>query len=154
MGELKILIPYNFTTHEFKTLDFVVDAFGHRKGTRVTFFHCYTPLPDLDVTADPLLSKVRNGMHFLREELRKKEAGLVSAKNYLLENDFSDDQVNFIFKKREGSIAGEIAAAVQEGDFSVLILTPTPGKVKRFFAQSVHDRALKALNGITVCVVL
>lgn len=154
MGELKILAPYNFTTHEYKALNFIINTFGHRKDSRVTFFHCFLPLPQLDVTSDPSLLMARSGMQFLREELDKKEAGILSAKRRLMDNGFSADQVDFIFRKREKSIAAEIADTVTKGNYGVLVLAPTPGKVKKLFAQSVHEKAIKALKDVTICVVL
>lgn len=154
MGELKILAPYNFTTHEYKVLDFIINTFGHRKDAHVTFFHCFLPLPQLNVTSDPALLMARSGMLFLREERDKKEAGLVSAKSRLLDNGFSEDQVDFVFRERKRSIAAEIADTVTRGNYRVLVLAPTPGRGKKPFAQSVHEKAIKALKDVTICVVL
>jgi hypothetical protein len=154
MSELRVLVPYNFTAHEFKALDFLVHEFGYRKDAKITFFHCFTPLPELNVTNHPLLKMARSGVLFMKEEQKKMEAGLLSAKKHLMANNFSDDQVDCVFKQRERSIAGEIAAAVSKGNYKVLIVAPTPGRIRRFFARSVLERAVRTLKDITVCVVL
>lgn len=152
MGEMKILVPYNFAVHEWKAFDFVIKAFAGREDVLITLFNTYVPLPEIDLTANPELRKMRSGMIFLSEELKKKEAGLQSAKNYFLKNGFSEDQVGYVFKEKEKDIADEIIDAVMKGHYQVVVLRPTPGKVSRLFARSVHEKVLRALKQVTVCI--
>jgi len=152
MAEQKILIPYNFTISEGKALDFAIDNFAHRKNVRITLFNAYTPFPEIDLTASPELRKIERGIAFLADEVKKKEEGLISARRHLLQNGFSDDQVDYVFKKKEKSIAEEIVDQILKGHFRMLVLSHQAGKVTRLFTRSVHDKVLSVLKDITVCI--
>ena len=152
MAEQKILVPYNFTTAEEKALKFVIDTFGHRKDVKITLFNTYIPLPVLDMSASPEMRKMRNGMAIVAKDIEEKEAGLKAAKEYLLENGFSDDQVDYIFRERRKSIADEIIVCIFRGRYRVLVLSRQPGKVTRLFARSVHSKVLSVLKDVTICI--
>ena len=89
----------------------------------------------------------------LTEELREKKNGLESARQYLLENGFTEDKVDYIFKKREKSVVDEIIETVKEGRYRGLVLCRRPGKVKKMFVRGIHEKILSALKDVTVCVV-
>ena len=152
MAEQEILIPYNFTIADEKALTFVINTFSHRNDTKITLFNTYTPLPVMDMSASPEMDKMKNAMAIISRDIEGKEAGLKSAKEHLLENGFSDDQVDFIFKERKQSIAEEIIVCALRGHYAILVLSRQPGKVTRFFARSVHSRVLSTLKDVTVCI--
>ena len=152
MASKKILLPYNLTAHEGKALDFVVDTFANREGIEITIFNAYTPLPEIDMKASPELSKIKSGMAFLAEELKKKEDGLIAAKGYLLKNGFSENQINYIFKRKENPVSDEIINIVKEGNYRVLVLCRQPGKVSRLFSRSIQSKVLSVLKDITICI--
>lgn len=148
----KILVPYNFTAYEGKALDFLIRTYANRQDIQITLFHGYTPLPVVDMDASPEMRKMRSGFIFLSEELGRKEEGLKSAKKFLLENGFSDTQVNYIFRKRKKSVADEIIETATQEQYRVLVLSRQPGKVARFFARSVHSKVLSVLKDVTICI--
>jgi hypothetical protein len=152
MVKQKILVPYNFTAYEEKALDFIIGTYAKREDVHVTLFHAYTPLPVVDMDASPEMQKMRSGMAFLNEEIMRKEEGLKSAKAHLLENGFTDHQIDYIFRTRERSIAEEIVETASKGRYRVLVLSRQPGKTARFFARSVHSKVLTALKGVTICI--
>ena len=152
MATQKVLVPYNFTAQEEKTLDFVVGTYANRDDVQITLFNAYTPLPTVDMDASPELSKMRGAMASLSSELREKEAGLKSAKEFLLQNGLRDDQVDYIFKAKDRSVADEIMDAVSKGHYRVLVLSRQL-KVSRLFGRSVHTKVLSSLKDITVCIV-
>jgi len=152
MGVQKILMPYNFTAHEGRALDFIIRTFAHREDCKITMVYTYTPLPEIDMKASPELRKMSAGLSVLSAELKKKEDGLMSAKKHLLENGFLDDQVDYIFKERRKDIADEIIDTALSGHYDILVLTPTLAKIKRLLARSVHDKVLRTLKGITICL--
>jgi len=152
MTTIKILVPYNFTVHERKAFDFIIKAFSGRKDVKITIFNTYIPMPEIDITANPELSKMRSGMIYLSEELKRKEEGLKSAGNYFMKNGFLEDQVDYIFKKKEKDISDEITETAVKGQYDVVVLRPTPGKVSRLIARSIHEKVLKALKDVTVCI--
>jgi hypothetical protein len=151
MATQKILVPYNFTSHEEKALDFVVGTFANREDIQLTLFNAYTPLPTIDMDASPELSKMRPGLAALSGELREKEAGLKSAKEYLVQNGFSEEQIDYVFKERSKSVSDEIIEAVTKGHYRVLVLSRQP-KVRRLFGRGTHTKVLASLKDITICI--
>jgi hypothetical protein len=153
MAIQKILLPYNFTSDEERALRFVVYTLARKKDVEITLFHTYTPLPEVDVKGSPALAKMRGPILSLSEELREKEKGLESARQYLLENGFSEDKVNYIFKKREKSVVDEIIETVKKGRYRGLVLSHRRGRVKRMFIRGVNEKILSSLKDVTVCIV-
>jgi hypothetical protein len=152
MAALKILVPYNFTVHEWRAFDFIVSAFAGRSDVKITLFHAYIPLPEIDFTSNPEMRKLMSGMIFLSEEIKKKEFGLNSARDYFLEKGFSGEQVDHVLKRKEKDIADEIIEAAINGHYTVVVLTRMPGRVSRFLARSVHEKVLGSLKNATVCI--
>ena len=91
-------------------------------------------------------------MRLEKQELSEKEIGLKSARESLLRSGFSEDQVDYIFKKRAKSIADEIIETASKGHYTVLVLSRQPGKATRLFARSIHNRVLAALKNVTICI--
>ena len=153
MAIQKILLPYNFTPDEERVLRFVIYTLARKKDVKITLFHAYTPLPEIDFKGSPVLAKMKVPIQSLTEALREKKKGLESARQYLLENGFTEDKVDYIFKKREKSVVDEIIETVKRGRYRGLVLGRRPGKVKRMFARSVHEKVLSTLKDVTVCIV-
>ena len=152
MAIQKILVYYNFTAQEEKTLDFVARTYANRDDVQVTLFNAYTSLPTIDMQAGPEMTKMKMGLARLADGVREKEEGLKSAKDFLVRNGLQDDQVDYLFKEKEKSTADEIIHTVSKHHYRVLVLTREP-KVGGLFGCSIHARVLAALNNITVCVV-
>jgi hypothetical protein len=148
----KILIPYNFTSFDDAAIDFVIKTFADQKDTKITLFHTYLPLPTVDVEANPEMRKMGSGLSFLATEIREKEGGLKSAKDFLIENGFSDDQIDYVFKERKSSIADEIIETLLNGHYKIVVLSRQGGKVNRFLARSIHEKILSRSKNITVCI--
>ena len=152
MAIQKILMPYNFTASDNKALDFIINTFGNSKDIKITLFNAYTPVPEIDMKESPELQKMSGGMAFLADELKKKEEGLISARRHLLENGFSDDQIDYIFKKREKSVAKEVIDTIAKGTYEMLVLSRRAGKVNRLFERSIHNTVLSTVKNITICI--
>jgi hypothetical protein len=150
MASFRILIPYNYSSNDQKAIRFAIDAFSGEGKNRFTLFHAYTPLPDVDVTANPENVKLRSGMTFLAGELKEKENALKGLADHLKENGIDDEAVNCVFKKRVKSAAEEIVDAVS--GHNVLVLSRGGGKVTHFFTRSIYARVVAALKGVTICV--
>ena len=148
----KILVPYNFTPYEEKTLDLVIDTYSGREDVKISIFNAYTPVPELDSDASPELAKMRDGLFYLTAELHAKEEGLRSARLHLLDNGFSEEQVDYVFKKRDKSVADEIIDAVMKGHYRILVLSKMRGGGSRLFTRSTHSRVLAVLRDVTVCI--
>lgn len=152
MAALKVLVPYNFSVHDWKAFDFIIQILAERKDVRIGIFNAYPPVPEIDLTANPELAKMKGGLVYLSEELKRKEEGLKLAKEYFVRRGFTDSQVSIIFKRKEKGVAEEIIDTVRKGRFNIVVLTPTPGKVSKLFARSVHDKILSSVKDVTVCI--
>jgi nucleotide-binding universal stress UspA family protein len=152
MTARKILVPYNFTVDDRKALDFVVDAFGNRQDVRITLFHAYTPLPEIDVTASPELRKVMPGVQHLTRELEEKQRGLAAARTYLMEHGVLGELIDTSFKKRQKGSAEEIIDAVRNGGFDVIVLSRKSKRLTALFERSIHRKLLVSLEKTTVCL--
>ena len=150
MATFRILLPYNYSPNDQKAIRFVIDAFAGRQEVRVTLFHAYTPLPDIDVRASPENVKMRSGMTFLASELKEKEEALMKVGELLVESGFNREAIDCVFTKRGKSAAEEIVDQV--GGCNVLVLSRGAGKVTHFFTRSIYARVVAALRGITICV--
>ena len=150
MATFRILLPYNFSPNDQKAIRFVVDAFAGQADASVTLFHAYTPLPNIDVKANPENLKLRSGMTYLTSELNEKEEALKQVGDILVESGFNRDAVICVFKKRVKSAAEEIVDKV--AGCNVLVLSRGAGKVTHFFTRSIFARVVAALRGVTICV--
>jgi len=154
MNSKKILLPYEFTSFSRKALDFVGQTFGKQPETHVTLFHAHTPLPEIDLTANPEMLKLRSPIISLTQELKEKEAGLHAVMRDLGQMGFHGNQLDCVFQKREKGVSDAIVQMVKKGNYRIVVLTRTPFKVLRLFGRSVSSKVITALEDITVCLVL
>jgi hypothetical protein len=150
MATFRILLPYNYSPNDQNAIRFVIDTFAGRREASVMLFHAYTPLPEIDVSANPENLKMRSGMTYLAAELNEKEEALKAVGDKLVESGFDRDAVSCVFKKRVKSAAEEIVDKV--AGCNILILSRGGGKVTRFFTRSIYARVVAALRGVTICV--
>ncbi|MBW1960872.1 MAG: universal stress protein [Deltaproteobacteria bacterium] len=153
MANQKILIPYNFTDMDQKALEFAANTFKYIKTSRITLFHVYIPLPDIETSAKTVMSRLSSSMHFLTNELKEKEKAIQSSRQYLLDKGFSEDQVDYVFRPRTRSLPDEIIDAATEGNYQVIILNLRPHRIIRAFVQSVHNKVISSLRNRAVCIV-
>jgi hypothetical protein len=153
MANFKILFPYNFSRLDRKALDLVIETFLPHEKVELVLFHVHPPLPEVDVSAAPGMDRLKAGMHFLSDDLQKKEEELHTVKSYLVENGFDQDQISIIFRPRFKSVAEEIVEAAVSGFFNFVVLSRSLGKATRLFAKSVHNKVVPNLKGISALVV-
>jgi hypothetical protein len=115
-------------------------------------FHAYTPLPDLDVSANPEIRKTMSGLSYLKNELAEKENGLKAICQRLVQGGFAQDRVDYVFKKKVKGHTEEIVAMAKEGRYGVLVLGRKPGVVSQFFSRNAHERLLSMLPGVAICI--
>jgi hypothetical protein len=152
MALQKILVPYNFTAYDHEAMDFLINTYLNREDVQITLFHAYPALPPVDFEANPEMKKMGGGIAFLSDEIRRKEGGIQSARDFLVESGFSSSQVGYVFKEKEKGTAEEIIDLVNKGHYRVLVLSRQAAKVNRMFTRSVHTKILSTLKGVTVCI--
>ncbi|BBO81996.1 universal stress protein [Desulfosarcina ovata] len=150
MATFRILLPYNYSPNDQKSIRFTIDTFAGHKDVHITLFHAYPPLPDIDLAASPENRKMRSGMTYLSAELKEREAALGAVAETLAAGGFDADAISCVFKKRVRSAAEEIVEQV--AGCNVLVLSRGGGKVTHFFTRSIYARVVGALRGVTICV--
>ena len=153
MASQKILLPYNFTSHDQKALDFVIRSFAHQKDVKLTLFNAYTSLPDIEVRGSPVMETMRGNLSYLLQKIKEQEGELMVVRNKLLERGFSKDRIHTVFEPKKKDIAGDIVDLALKGRFNVVVLNRKPGKIARFFTGSVFNKVVTSLKGTTVCIV-
>ncbi len=154
MDAQKILLPYNFSQTDQKSLAFVIRTFGSQENTEVTLFHAFTPLSEIEATDhQSATAKLKRRLSYLTQELTEREMALQEVCQYLIKEGFHRDKVRYIFKSRKGEISTAIIEQTKEDDYDIIILNHKPGKVTRFFTGSVFTKVVTALRDITVCIV-
>jgi hypothetical protein len=153
MAHLKILLPFNFTEHDNKALDFAIRTYAGHEDTHITLYNAHTPTPDIDMRSDPVMERMRSHLDYLSIQIYNQEDALKKTKEKLLKSGFSSDRVRYIFKPLKKDIAGDIIDQVLKGNFDVVILNRKPTKITRFFTRSVFLKVISTVKSVTVCVV-
>ncbi len=153
MATQKILVTYNFTSYDQKALDFVIRIFAHLKDVEVTLLNVYTPVPKLDTRESPVMAKFQRNLDYLTQKVKEQEAGLKEARQYLVQNGFTENQFSYLYKPRKKDIIGEIVDIATKDNFNIVVMNRKPGKVTRFFTGSVFNKVVSALKDKTVCIV-
>jgi hypothetical protein len=153
MASQKILLPYNFTSHDQKALDFVIRSFAHQKDVELTLFNAFTSVPDIEVRGSPVMETMRGNLSYLSQKIKEQEDELMVVRNKLLERGFSKDLIHTVFEPKKKDIAGDIVDLALKGRFNVVVLNRKPGKIARFFTGSVFNKVVTSLKGTTVCIV-
>lgn len=153
MAHLKILLPFNFTEHDNKALDFAIRSYAGQEDAHITLYNAHTPVPDIDVRSDPVMERMRGHLDYLSKQIFEQEDALKKTKEKLLQRGFSSDRVRYIFEPLKKDIAGDIIDQVLKGNFDVVILNRKPTKITRFFTRSVFFKVISTVKSVTVCVV-
>ena len=153
MADLKILLPFNFTEHDNKALDFAIRTYAGQKDAHITLYNAHAPVPDIDVRSDPVMERMRSHLDYLSKQIFDQEDALKKIKEKLLQSGFSSGRVRYIFKPLKKDIAGDIIDQILKGNFDVVILNRKPTKITRFFTRSVFFKVISTVKSVTVCVV-
>lgn len=111
------------------------------------------PVPQIEMNDSPVMDKLKGNLNYLSQRINEQEVGLAVAKENLLENGFSENQIHCIFKPKKKDIAGEIIDLASNGNHDLIVMNRKPGKVKRFFTGSVFNKVVSTLKDKTVCLV-
>ncbi|MBW1790137.1 MAG: universal stress protein [Deltaproteobacteria bacterium] len=153
MAGKRILVPFNFTDYDERALHYIIRTFAGEKAVHVTLLHVYTPLPELDAYANPVLGRLKSTMASMWKEVREKEQDLKRVKEDLLENGFHGNQIACVFKPRTKSIGREIVEMAHSGNFDAVIITQKPGKATHAFTRKAHDALLSELRDTEIVII-
>jgi nucleotide-binding universal stress UspA family protein len=153
MAARKILVPYNFTRNDEKAIAFVIERFNRQPGTRITLFHAYIPVPEIDISDKTVMSRLAGNLAYLRQKNYELEEALEQVQRRLVEAGFDERNIGRIFKAQEKEIAQEIIEQAAKGDVTTLVLNHNPSKIKRYFTPSVTKKVARALKEIELSIV-
>ena len=153
MAIQKILLPYNFTHIDQKTVNFVIETFIHLKNIEITVFNTYTPVPKIEADASSVTVKLQGGLGYLSQKISEQEAELNKVKQKLIQCGFSKNKTKSIFKPRKKDIAREILELALKNQYDIIVLNRKHAKVTGFFSASVSHKVVNSLKGTTVCIV-
>ena len=153
MAIQKILVAYNFTNLDNKAIDFVTNTFAHIDGVEITFFHAYSPLPEIETQTSEVTGKLRTSMSYLSQKVMERENDFKAIIENLSKNALANSRVQTVFRPRKKDIASEIIGFNRETNFDVIVLNRKASRVTRFFSGSVSNKILMTLKETTVCIV-
>lgn len=152
MAGQRILVAYNFTPYDQKSLDFVVRTFGPAPDAEVTLFNAYPPVPEIDRDSE-VMRRMGANLAYLRQRLDEQRAALEQARQNLVERGFDGGRVRCVFRPGRKDAAAEIIDAAAEQRFDVIVMNFKPGRVTRLFKGDVYTKVVCALRDVAVCIV-
>ena len=153
MAIQKILVAYNFTSLDQKAIEFVTNAFAHIDGAEITFFHAYSPIPEIETQASEITGKLKSSLSYLSQKVIEQEEEFKSTIMDLSKNDLANCRIQTIFTPRKKDIASDIISLSRETNYDVVVLNRKGSRVTRFFSGSVSSKVLMTLKETTVCIV-
>ena len=153
MARQKVLVAYNFTPYDQKSLDFVTRMFLGRPDVAITLFNAYTPVPQLDSRESQVMDRMQGSLSYLVQKIDEQKEALRTAVNSLVERGFGQQQLGYVFEPRRRDVATEILEYVRAEQFDIVIVSRAPGRVTRFFTGNVFSKVVSGLRDTVVCVV-
>ena len=153
MAIQKILVAFNFTHLDQKAIDFVTSTFARLDGIEITFFHAYTPVPEIETQASEVTGKLKSSLGYLSQQIMQRENELKEITTKLSKNELSGTQMHTIFRPRKKDIASEIINLNRDTNFDVIVLNRKASRVTRFFSGSVSHKVMMTLKETTMCIV-
>ena len=153
MAGPKVLIPYNFTRHDEKCVDFAIQRYSSFPTARITIFHAYIPVPEVDVSDKTVMGRLAGNLTYLHQKISECGETIKSVAQRMVAAGFSPDQIDTVFKAQEKEAATEIVDAARDGGFETVILNRRPGTVGKFFTPSVSKKVSLALKDLEIIMV-
>lgn len=153
MAIQKILVAYNFTQLDQKAIEFVTTTFAHLDGAEITFFHAYTPIPDIETQPSVVTGKLKSSLSYLSQQVMQRENDFKAIIDRLADTDLANCRIHTIFRPRKKDIASEIISLNRDTKFDAIVLNRKASRVTRFFSGSVSHKVLMTLKETTVCIV-
>ena len=144
---LKILIPYNFTPNDEKSIDFVGQRYSRRKEVDITLFHAFIPVPKIDNRNDPIMDKVTRNTAYLRLQQDEQRNALEAARKKLVDYGFSAQRIKCLYMPVRKDVADDIIWLWKTEKFDAVILNRNPGNIINYFSRSISKRVTRHIEG-------
>ncbi len=153
MAAKKILVPYNFTATDERAIDLVIQNFSQHPDARITLFHVYLPVPNIEINDKTVMTRISGNLSYLRQKINDLEVEILKARDRLVEAGFAKERVNHVFKPQERDAALEIIDQAIGGEFTHIVLNRSPASIRKFFTPSISKRVVKALQHLEIFMV-
>ncbi|MCK5345056.1 MAG: hypothetical protein KAR20_16715 [Candidatus Heimdallarchaeota archaeon] len=144
---VKILIPYNFTMNDKKSIDFVGHTYAKQKEVEITLFHAFTPVPEIDPRNNPIMDKVIRNTAYLRGQQEAQKNALEAGRRKLMDYGFDDHQIHCLYTAVRRDIADDIIWLLKTEKFDVVVLNRNPGNIINYFSRSISKRVARHVEG-------
>jgi hypothetical protein len=144
---VRILIPYNFTMNDEKSIDFVGTRYARRKEVEITLFHAFSPVPEIDSRNNPIMDKVIRSTSYLLSQQNEQKNAMESAKEKLMHYGFGGHHIQCLYAQMRQDIASDIIRLWKTGKFDVVVLSRNPGNIINYFSRSISKRVTRHVEG-------
>lgn len=143
----KVLIPYNFTPNDNKSIDFAGRRYGEYEEVEITLFHAFTPVPEMTIKETPVMKKVVHNAAILQLRQNERKKKLEAAREKLMTYGIDGRSIHCIFTPVKVDVAMDLVRLWREGTYDVVILNRNPGNIVNFFSRSISKRIAQHTEG-------
>ena len=144
---VRILIPYNFTMNDEKSIDFVGNRYARKKEVEITLFHAFTPVPEIDTRNNPIMDKMNRSTSFLKSRQEEQKNAMESTRQKLMTYGFAGHNILCLYNPVRQDIASDIIRLWKTGKFDVVVLNRNPGNIINYFSRSISKRVTRHVEG-------
>ena len=138
-----ILIPYNFTINDKKSVGFVKHGYGNAEKAKITLFHAYSPVPVIDTRNNPIMEKITRQTSYLRTLQKEHKNALFEVRQEMIDMGFDGDNINCIFTPLKEDIVIDIIKFTESQKINVIVLNRNPGNILNYFSRSTSKRLIQ-----------
>lgn len=151
---VKVIIPYNFTGNDVKSIDFVLRRYHGDTDANLTLFHAYHPVPEINARNNPIMDKMTRTTSYLRQVLNDRKNELEQVKNKLISQGFARKNVDCLFLALKEDLATDIIKLIKKNHYDAVVLNRSPGNIINYFSRSISKRISNSLTtGVSVHIV-
>ena len=153
MFRKKVLIPYNFKPRDEKSIHYALKNFAGDDSIFVSVLHLHAPIPKIGAFSlgkNELIKSLGKKI----TDFRQKEDEFYKLKSLFLENNFAEDQLDFIFQPKQESIAKDIVNLMKEKNYSTIVLNRSPKKRIATFGESVSIKVISSLKDKEIIILV
>lgn len=144
---VKILIPYNFTMNDEKSIDFVGHRYARKEDVDITLFHAFTLVPEIDTRNNPIMDKMTRNTSYLRQQQDEQKNALEEARQKLMDYGFAGQHIHCRYIPIRQDIARDIIWLWKTEKFDVVVLNRNPGNIINYFSRSISKRVTRHVEG-------
>lgn len=144
---IKILIPYNFTVNDEKSINFVINRFVEKKVVEITLFHAYSPVPEIDMRNNPVLAKLARETSYLKHQQTEKKERFDKIRQNFIAKGFEGSNIDCLFTPVKQDIADDIIKLCITRKFKIVVLARNPGNIVNYFTRSISKKVNRKLDG-------